>query len=497
MAGKVWLVGAGPSDVELLTRKAERILSRADVVVYDSLVGKAILAEIPSEADAIDVGKRAGNHTLPQEEINRLLAELAMEGKQVVRLKGGDPFLFGRGGEEAEYLQQKGISYEVVPGVPSATSVCAYAGIPVTHRDAASMVHIITGHKKKDESLEIDFSALVQAGGTLVFLMGLSALEDIVRGLLDAGMQADTPAAVVGKGTTAKQYEIFAKLADLPEEVRRQKAETPAIIVVGEVCHPEHLLTWRKQLPLAGRRYVVTRPKNRSRQLTEQLRELGAEVIEFPTIRTIPFRENPRLKKAVEHMQRYDILAFTSPAAVEYFFDFLKNCGKDIRCIGTVKLAAIGTGTKRALQERGLVVDFLPEVYDGVHFGKLLYEVAGENGRILLPRAKEGNPQVVEEIRKRRDLEVTEIPLYETVYERSKVIDLKQEISANEVTEAVFTSASTLRGFLAAAEGADVTKVKAYCIGAMTAAEAEKAGMQYEIAKEASVDGLVELILNR
>lgn len=495
MTGKVWLVGAGPSDVELLTIKAEKVLRKAEVVVYDSLVGKAVLARIPQGAEAIDVGKRAGNHTMPQEEINRLLADKAMEGKRVVRLKGGDPFLFGRGGEEAELLKKENIPFEIVPGITSAISVPAYAGISVTHRRAASMLHIITGHKKGDEPLAIDFQALVQAGGTLVFLMGISALPEICRGLLEAGMPGETPAAVVGKGTTAMQYQIRSSLSDLTEEVRRKEAKTPAIIVVGEVCGEDMALEWRNHLPLWGKRYVVTRPKERSSFLADRLRELGAEVIELPAIRTVPYETNPALEEAIRQIRDYRILVFTSPAAVEYFFDFLKSCGKDIRCIGDIQIAAIGTGTKKALNNRGLLVDFLPKVYDGSQLGKLLYQEAGSHAGILLPRAKEGNPKLVEEIEKREDLHVTEIPLYETVYEESEVIDLSSEIEKSEVTEVIFTSASTVKGFMASAKKANLTEVTAYCIGRMTAEEAEKAGMTCRIAKEASIDSLVQLVL--
>lgn len=497
MTGKVWLVGAGPSDAELLTIKAEKVLKRADVVVYDSLVGKAILTLIPSGAEAINVGKRAGNHTMPQEEINLLLAQKAMEQKRVVRLKGGDPFLFGRGGEEAEVLKQRGIPFEIVPGVTSAISVPAYAGIPVTHRDAASMVHIITGHKKKDMPLEINFKALKEAGGTLVFLMGISAISDICQGLMEAGMAKNTPAAVVSRGTTAKQYKVRGTLATLSEEVMRQKVVTPAIIIVGEVCSYDEALEWRNVLPLSKKRYVVTRPKERAGILSERLRELGAEVIELPAIRTIPCMDNPKLEQAISNIKQYQILAFTSPAGVEYFLDFLKNCGKDIRSIGDVKIAAIGTGTQKELNERGLLVDYLPKVYDGSQLGMLLCREAPQNAKILLPRAKEGNPQVVKEILKRKDLSVDEIVLYETVYETAKTIDLETEINTGEITEVIFTSASTVRGFLAAAKGADVTGITAYCIGNMTAAEAEKAGMQCEIAQEASIDGLIQLVLDK
>ena len=239
--GKVWLVGAGPGDVGLFTLKGMETLQNAEVVVYDSLVGQGILSKIPESARCINVGKRAANHTMPQEQINRVLVEEAKKGYRVVRLKGGDPFLFGRGGEELEELIKEGIPYEVVPGVTSPISVPAYNGIPVTHRDYTSSLHIITGHKKQGEAYDIDFEALVRTKGTLVFLMGVGALKDICTSLLNAGMDKDMPAAILQKGTTARQKRIVATVSTLEDEVKRQGIETPAIIVVGKVCAPPWL----------------------------------------------------------------------------------------------------------------------------------------------------------------------------------------------------------------------------------------------------------------
>ena len=260
--GKVWLVGAGPGDIGLFTLKGERVLREAEVVVYDSLVGQGVLSMIPEQARCINVGKRAGNHTMPQEQINQVLLKEAQKGFRVVRLKGGDPFLFGRGGEELELLKAHHIPYEVVPGVTSPLAVPAYNGIPVTHRDFTSSLHIITGHKKKGMEYDIDFQALVHTKGTLVFLMGVTALEDICQGLLKAGMEPDMPAAILQKGTTAGQRRIVATVETLPEQVKRQGIETPAIIVVGKVCELAKRFSWYEELPLAGWKVLVTRPKD-------------------------------------------------------------------------------------------------------------------------------------------------------------------------------------------------------------------------------------------
>ena len=282
--GKVWLVGAGPGDIGLFTIKGMEVLKNAEVVVYDSLVGQGVLSQIPAHARLINVGKRASHHTMAQEKINQVLLEEAQKGYRVVRLKGGDPFLFGRGGEELELLKANGIPYEVVPGVTSPISVPAYNGIPVTHRDFCSSLHIITGHKRAGKAYDIDFEALVNTKGTLVFLMGVSALSDICQGLLDGGMSPDMPAAILQKGTTAGQKRIVATVSTLPQEVARQGIETPAIIVVGKVCSLSEDFAWYEELPLSGWKVLVTRPKSLVSETSRKLREKGAEVLELPSI---------------------------------------------------------------------------------------------------------------------------------------------------------------------------------------------------------------------
>ena len=314
--GKVWLVGAGPGDPGLFTVKGKEILGSAEVVVYDSLVGQGVLSQIPKEAKAINVGKRASHHTMPQEKINQVLVEEAKKGYRVVRLKGGDPFLFGRGGEELELLTKEGIPYEVVPGVTSPIAVPAYNGIPVTHRDYTSSLHIITGHKKQGEAYDIDFKALVDTKGTLVFLMGVTALPDICASLLAAGMDPEMPAAVLQQGTTAGQKRIVSTVAELPEEVKRQGVETPAIIVVGRVCALADEFAWYEKLPLAGRKILVTRPKDLISSMSAKLRALGAEVLELPAIRTEPLEDQGELYQAFKELDTYDWAAFTSPTGV-------------------------------------------------------------------------------------------------------------------------------------------------------------------------------------
>lgn len=495
MTGKVWLVGAGPGDVGLFTLKGKQVLEQAEVVVYDSLVGDGVLAMVPAGARLINVGKRAGHHLMKQEMINQVLLEEAQKGYRVVRLKGGDPFLFGRGGEELELLSEHGIPYEVVPGVPSCIAVPAYNGIPVTHRDYCSSVHVITGHKKAGQSYNIDFEALVRTGGTLVFLMGVTALEDICSNLIKAGMSPSVPAAILQQGTTAGQKRIVATVGTLKEEVDRQGILTPAIIVVGGVCEVADRFEWYEKLPLAGCKIVVTRPKELISQMADRLRKQGAEVLELPAIALSPVEDDRKIRECLEQLEKYQWIAFTSPSGVKIFFEFLKKNGKDIRALGRAKLAAIGKGTKRELEARGMYPDLMPEVFDGASLGKKMAERCEENSRILIPRAAIGNAEIIRELSVRKDLVVDDVATYETRYEVQSIIDESGAFERGEITYAVFTSASTVRGFVHALPGLEYSKVKAVCIGKQTAAQAEEYGMHTYTAKEASIDSLVELVI--
>ena len=491
--GKVWLVGAGPGDIGLFTLKGLKVLEQADVVVYDSLVGQGVLSRIPAEAKLINVGKRASHHIMRQEDINQVLLEEAQKGHRVVRLKGGDPFLFGRGGEELELLEENGIAYEVVPGVTSSIAVPAYNGVPVTHRDFCSSVHIITGHKRAGKEYDIDFHALVDTKGTLVFLMGVSALPDICAGLMNAGMDKNMPAAILQKGTTAGQKRIVATVSTLEEEVKRQGIETPAIIVVGKVCTLAEKFGWYEELPLAGWKVLVTRPKELISRTADKLREKGAEVLELPAIRTVPMEDQNLLHEAFARLETYQWLVFTSPTGVRVFFEELIRYGKDIRAMRNIRLAVIGEGTKKALKERGLLADFVPSVYDGDTLGKELAEILSGDEKILIPRAEKGNEKLTAFLTE-AGASVSDIPTYQTVYEASQLIDEKKEFENGEISCAVFTSASTVKGFAEGTKGLDYSKVKAACIGKQTKAAAESFGMKAYMAEKATIDSLVKLV---
>lgn len=493
--GKVYLVGAGPGDVGLLTIKAKQLIDTADVIVYDSLVGDGVLSMIPDHARLINVGKRSGHHIRAQYETNRILLEEAEEGNKVVRLKGGDPFLFGRGGEELELLAANHIPYEVVPGVTSSLAVPAYNGIPVTHRDFCSSLHIITGHKRAGETFTCDFEALTRTKGTLVFLMGVTALEDICNGLLAAGMEPDMPAAILQQGTTAGQKRVVATLSTLKAEADKQGIETPAIIVVGRVCALAQKFAWYEKLPLQGIKVAVTRPRDLISQMSEKLRVLGAEVLELPSIRTEKAEDNLSLKEALAHIGEYQWIAFTSPTGVKVFFAEMRAAGMDIRALGHIRIASIGKGSAKELEKFGIYPDLIPEVYDGMHLGRAMAEKCEDHARVLLPRAETGNHEILEELAKRSDILVTDIATYKTVYTKPETVDQKAAFETGRVDMAVFTSASTVRGFVSATEGLDYTGVTAACIGKQTAAEAEKYGMTCHISQKASMDSLVELIV--
>ena len=491
--GKVWLVGAGPSDPGLFTLKGKQVLEQAEAVVYDALVGQSILNMIPDTAEAINVGKRSSNHTMAQEQISELLAEKAKEGKRVVRLKGGDPFLFGRGGEELEVLVREQVPYEVVPGITSAISVPAYQGIPVTHRDFCSSLHIITGHKKKGESYDIDFEALVRTKGTLVFLMGVSSLGDICRGLLHAGINPDTPAALLMRGTTAAQERILATVATLEAEVSRRGAKTPAIIVVGEVCALAPQFSWYEKLPLGGAKVLLTRPKELISETAQRLRALGAQVLELPAIRTVKIEENVRLHRALAQLSSYQWLVFTSPAGVRIFFEELSEQRLDVRALGQVKLAVIGSGTGKELEKRGLYADLMPEVYDAAHLGEALADACTPGARILIARAAIGSPELTAALtHAEKQLVVEDIATYDTVYAPNRLIDERAEFLNGAVDYVVFTSASTVRGFAEAVRLPDYRAVKAVCIGRQTREAADRLGMQTWMAERATIDSLIE-----
>ncbi len=493
MSGKVTLVGAGPGDVGLLTIKGREVIEQADVVVYDRLVSPEILALIPEGTRTINVGKASSNHLVPQEEINQILLREGLAGNHAVRLKGGDPFLFGRGGEELELLVEHGVEFQEIPGITSAIAVPAYGGIPVTHRDCCSSLHIITGHARAGKELDIKFDALVGTEGTLVFLMGVSALPKICEGLLKAGMAPEMPAAVIERGTTPRQRRISATLATLPATAAEEQVESPAIIVVGKVCALADDFDWFDKLPLKGTSTIVTRPKERAGTLSAKLRALGASVTEYPCIETVDILPCPQMEEALNNLAHYEWLTFTSPAGVETLWRMMSAQGRDARWLGGVKLAAIGTGTDKMLRKHGLSADFIPQVFDAQHLGEGLAQIA--TGRVLILRAEEGSPALTDGLEQAK-IDFDDVAIYTTRYENPQSQALRQQMEGGD-TLVTFTSASTVKGFVASVgEDADFSKVMGVCIGKQTAAQASKYGIETIIAKSATMDAMVTAILN-
>lgn len=472
---KVWLVGGGPGDAGLLTLRGREVLEKAETVIFDRLAGEGLFRFIPRDAELIDAGKEGGNHTMPQREIEEILVRKALAGRRVVRLKGGDPFLFGRGGEEAEALLSAGIPFEVVPGVSSAIAAPECAGIPVTHRGLASSLHIVTGHTKEGGLAGINYDALASLGGTLVFLMGVGALSQICGRLTAAGMDKGVRAAIVERGTTAAQRSVHGTLETLPGDAAAKGVKSPAVIVVGEVAALGERFDWKRYLPLAGRKILVTRPSEKAGKLSGMLRDRGAEVIELPCIKT------ETIEAALPEKFEYGWIAFTSATGVGSFFELMRKAGRDVRSIGAAKLAAIGKATAAALEERGLGVDLVPGIYDGAHLGReLAGRAAGE--KILLLRAEEASREITEEL-ELAEMEFDEIAVYRTVPE-------KHRFTPSGVDAALFTSASSVRGLAAACPG--IKPTFACCIGEQTAKEAAKAGFPgIRVAASATLEALI------
>lgn len=500
--GKVWLAGAGPGDAGLLTVKTKELMGLVDVIVYDALVSAEIVSQIPKNCRLIFVGKRSGNHPVPQEQINKILLDEAQNGNQVLRLKGGDPFVFGRGGEELELLVEANIPFEIIPGITSASAVPAYAGIPVTHRDYTSSFHIITGHARKDGTSRIDFPSLVNMDATLVFLMGISSMEEICTGLMDAGMDPDTPAAILEKGTTSAQRKVISTVKNLYEDAQDAKVGTPAIILVGKVCRLSNTFDWAEKRILGGRQFLTTRPRSGGSKLAGQLRLLGAQVIELPSIVTETIFPNTEFENGISQLKKEKgevWLAFTSPVGVESFFSILNRLSMDIRNIfqskAQIKIAAIGSATAKSLGKFGINPDLVPPKYSAIDLGAKLAETAKPDSRIIIMRAYEGSEQLIPPLIK-KGLKVDDIPVYKTVHEtHEQIIDkIKEVIETDQIDAITFTSASTVHGFVKTLGQMEYHKIRTVCIGEQTADTARKYNMNVEISEEASMDSMITKI---
>ncbi len=497
MSGVVHLVGAGPGDPGLLTARALELIAQADVILYDRLIPAGALDGARDDAELIYVGKEGGGPSIPQEQTERVLLEYARAGKRVVRLKGGDPFVFGRGGEEALALHAAGIPFEVVPGVTSGVAAPAYAGIPVTHRDRASAVALITGHEDPDKpESAIDWPALGMFPGTLVFYMGVRQLPRIAEQLIAAGRSPDEPAAVIERGTLPRQRTVVATLSTIAARAAEAGIRPPSITLVGSVAAlREEGLRWFEDRPLAGRSVAVTRARAQASGLAARLRALGAEVIETPAIRVVPLE--PALPErlaagAPAAEPGYDLVCLTSPNGVRRLFERLAVAGLDARALHGARVAAIGPGTARALREHGVLADVVPERF----VAESLVEALGDVpvSRALVARARVARDVLPDALRD-RGAEVDVLELYETVAEPLPAGALAAARAADYVT---FTSSSTVRFFLDAAGGADAIggATRLVSIGPVTSATLREHGLEPSVeAERHDVDGLVDALV--
>ncbi|WP_297228101.1 uroporphyrinogen-III C-methyltransferase [uncultured Desulfovibrio sp.] len=498
---KVYLIGAGPGDPGLFTLRGRDCLAAADVVIYDALANDALLGHARKDAELIYVGKVAGNHALPQDGINQLLVDKAREGKVVARLKGGDPYIFGRGGEEAEALLEAGIPFEEVPGISSTIAAPAYAGIPLTHRNFASSVTIITGHENPDKPGSVhNWQALARSASTLVFVMGMKNLPDIARNLLEAGMDPATPAALVYRGTTSRQRSLVATLADLPQAAVDQGFSNPSVIVVGKVCSLHDQLGWFEQRPLFGRSVVVTRAREQASGLAQELGRLGADVIQCPTIEISPLPDYAELDAAIARLSEYAWLIFTSVNGVRWFWKRLEAAGKDSRALGLCRVAAIGPATAEALESRGIRPDFIPERYvaEGVVEG-LLARGKVDGVRMLLPRAAKAREVLPDELRK-AGARVDVISAYETIPAATRKDEVLDRIQAGTLDCITFGSSSTVENFLSLIPAETLRAhpdVRLAAIGPVTAKTLEAHGLPCHIMpEEYTIPALVQALVS-
>ncbi|MBW5447842.1 uroporphyrinogen-III C-methyltransferase [Cohnella sp. CFH 77786] len=504
-AGKVYLVGAGPGDPKLITLRGLEALKRADCVVYDRLAGPQLLNRARPDAEFIYVGKLPDRHTMKQEEINRLLVDLALQGKTVIRLKGGDPTVFGRVGEEAELLRKNGVPYEIIPGITSAIAVPAYAGIPVTHRELASSFSVITGHESPDKlDLSIHWDKVTNATGTLVFLMGVAKIGYIAEQLQRYGRPPETPVALVRWGTRAEQRTLTGTLADIEERVKAAGFEPPAVIIVGDVVRQRETLAWIERKPLFGKRVLVTRARSQASELADKIDELGGEPYEFPVIETrLPTEEAAvqAVRDAIRAAETYDWVILTSENGVAFFFRWLDLCDSDIRKFHRARFAAIGPKTAEALALRGVRADVVAEQFRAEG---LLESLAGEvkpGQTALLPRGDLARETLPAELG-RQGVKTVEIDVYETVLAHGRDPFLLEMLENGEIHAVTFTSSSTVVNLLDALRrlGAEdpaalLRSAEIACIGPITARTAEENGLLVTVTAEtATIDGLVKAL---
>ena len=498
MKGKVYLVGAGPGDYKLLTLKGLECIKKADVIVYDRLANSNYLKEAKSNCEFIYVGKASSNHTLPQEDINRVIADKAKEGKIVTRLKGGDPYVFGRGGEEGQLLKEEGIDFEVIPGITSAIGGLCYAGIPITHRDHASSFHVVTGHLRDDdkENPEINWNALANIRGTIVFLMGVANLKKISENLIKEGKPKDTPVALISWATRYNQRVITSTLEDVYETAVRENVKPPTLIAVGSVVELRDTLNFFEKKPLFGKNIMVTRSRTQSSSIVEKIMDLGRNPIEIPTIKIEKIENNTELENEINNIKDYTYLVLTSKNAVEIFFDKLEEMNLDTRALANLKVCAIGSATAKEIKSRGIIADIVPKAFVAESLFDELKDKLTKEDNILIPRARNARDYLVDKLSE--ICTVKEVHTYESVIDTSKKDEILDILEKEDLDFITFASSSTVRNFVEIIGQDNLDKInssKVISIGPITSATAEELNINvYKEAETATIDKIVEAI---
>ena len=500
MNGMVYLVGAGPGDYRLITLKGKECLEKADVVICDYLADKRLLAFAPENVEYIYVGKKAGNHAMRQEDISQLIADKAKEGKCVVRLKGGDPFVFGRGGEEAEVLKNNGVKFEIVPGVTSAIAAPAYAGIPVTNRKVAVSFAVVTGHEDPTKGKsDINWEKLSTAVDTLVFLMGVGNLPHITSQLIKYGRSADTPAALVRWGTKAQQEVLITTVGKAAEDVIKHNLKPPAVFVVGNVVNLRSTIQWFDNKPLFGKNILITRARSQASKLTTALEELGANCIEAPAIKIAPPDDNyVSLDNTITKIHDYDWIIFTSTNGVERFFARLNEKNLDARCLSNAKIAAIGTATADKLKNYGIIADKIPTMFKAEGILEVLQNDIQKGSKVLIPRAQKAREALPIGLRQMGAI-VDVAETYCTKMADTNKDDIKDLLKNNQIDMVTFTSSSTVENLLKLIDGEKtlLNNVKTAVIGPITAKTCKNNGLKVDIEADVyTIDGLVNKIKN-
>ncbi len=502
--GKVYIVGAGPGDISLLTIKGLKCLQKAEVVVYDFHLNAQVLNYIRHDAEFIYAGKRGGQHTMTQDEINRTLVEKAKEGKIICRLKGGDPFVFGRGGEEAEILAKEHIEFEVVPGVSSAVAAPAYAGIPLTHRLYSSSLAIVPGYEDADKKeSSIDWGRLATGVGTIVFLMAVKNISFVCQKLIENGRNPETPVAVIRWGTRADQTTLVSNLENISSVVKENEIKPPAVMVVGDVVKLRETLKWYEKKPLFGQRILITREHSAG---FEQLEEMGAEIIEFHTIEIVPPENWSELDKTIDKIESYNWLILTSTNGVKFFFQRLFERDRDIRDLKGIKICAVGSKTEAAINKYGIKVDLIPREFNAEGLIEAFEKEHGTQNtkhrlkglKMLLPRAETARELFPQKVREFGG-EIDVVTAYRAVKPETHGKRIKRFLKEGKITIATFTSAATFNNFMEiAGEDADalLEDVTIAVIGTVTAKAIEKAGLKVSIMpKEATIEAMVNEII--